>query len=187
MKKEFCLIKKNLLDTINNRKSIISNINSNQLFGVEFCKEKHKQMIYFNCINKNTVKRVYVKILFLIVSFLFEKIIKGAIIANLNDERVIKDLLRLIKNSGIGDFIVKNGEYYYFNLDIIKNENSYDIYCNVSGVTKNERFFICWFPIEKSNKINGLKHNAIIIDELPKVKFDYKEMVKLTKQAIKNG
>ena len=187
MRKEFCLIKKNLLDTINNRKSIISNINYNQLFGVEFCKEKHKQMIYFSGINKNTVKRVYIRILSLIVSAIFELCVKGAIIANLNDERVIKDLLRLIKNSGVGDFIVKNGEYYYFNLDIVKNEHSYDIYCNVSGITKNERFFICCFPIEKSNKIKGLKHNAIIIDELPKVKFDYKEIVKLTKQAIKNG
>ena len=187
MKKEFCLIKKNLSDAIADRKTVIMPINICTLFGVKYCKEKYKQMIYFSGINKNTVKRVYLRILSLIVSAIFELCVKGAIIANLNNERVVKDLLRLIKNSGIGDFIMKNGEYYYFNLDIVKNENSYDIYFNVSGITKNERFFICCFPIEKSNKINGLKHNAIIIDELPKVKFDYKEMVKLTKQAIKNG
>lgn len=185
MKKEFCLIKKSLSDAIADRKTVIMPINT--LFGVKYCKEKHKQMIYFSGINKNTVKRVYFRILSLIVSAIFELCVKGKILANLNDEMVIKDLLRLIKNSGIGDFIMKNGEYYYFNLDIVKNENSYDIYCNVSGITKNERFFICWFPIEKSNKINGLKYNAIIIDELPKIKFDYKEMVELTKQAIQNG
>lgn len=38
----------------------------------------------------------------------------------------------------------------------------------------------------KKGKINGLKHNSIIIDELPKVKFDYKEMVKLTEKVMKN-
>ena len=186
MKKEFCLIEKCFLDKINgcDNSFIPTKKDIRTLFGIGFCEKK---VIYYNKINHFTVKRVYIRILSLIVSAIFELCVKGAIIANLNDEMVIKDLLRLIKNSGIGDFIMKNGEYYYFNLDIVKNENSYDIYCNVSGTTKNERFFICWFPIEKSNKINGLKHNAIIIDELPKVKFDYKEMVKLTKQAIKNG
>ena len=54
MKKEFCLIKKNLSDAIADRKTVIMP-NIYTLFGVKYCKEKYKQMIYFNGINKYTV------------------------------------------------------------------------------------------------------------------------------------
>lgn len=184
MKKEFCLLSKKMADAINDRKTVILPINIKELFGVKYCQEKHKQMIYYNKINNFTIKRVYVRILSLIVNFIFDLSIKGKIIINHNDKRIYKDLLNLIKNSGIGNFIMENCEYYYFNLDIVENEYHFDIYCNVSGVLKNERFFIGWLPIQKLNRLNGLKHKAVIIDELPKIEFDYKKIIEQTKKVM---
>lgn len=183
-KYDFCLIKKSFLDAINDRKTIILPREINTLFGIGFCQEKTKQVVFFNKINENTVKRVCVRILAAALNISIQLSLKGKIIIDI--DAIYKDLSQSIKNNyeEIKDFLTSGIEYFYFEVIAKKHNGFFEIYLKINNPIWGKKFDLFYY---KTAYNKGNKIKQVFIDELKKIEFDYNKIIELTKKEIKNG